>query len=47
MPDTVTARAGDTIEVKEAHRFDEARLAVYLGEHLEGFVGPLTVNGPA
>ncbi len=32
------------IPVREAHRFDEAALARYLGEHLETFAGPLTVE---
>ena len=32
-----------TRDVREAHRFDEARLEAYLGEHIEGFEGPLTV----
>jgi len=32
-----------TREVAEAHRFDEKRLETYLGEHIEGFKGPLTV----
>jgi aminoglycoside phosphotransferase (APT) family kinase protein len=30
--------------VKEAHRFDEARLETYLLEHLKGFSGPLTIR---
>ena len=36
--------ASETIDVKAAHRFDEARLADYLARHVEGFVGPLTVK---
>jgi aminoglycoside phosphotransferase (APT) family kinase protein len=36
--------ASETIPVKEAHRFDEARLLAYLIEHVEGFAGPLTVQ---
>jgi aminoglycoside phosphotransferase (APT) family kinase protein len=36
--------ASETIDVKAAHRFDEARLADYLERHVEGFVGPLTVK---
>ena len=32
-----------TRDVAEAHRFDEKRLEAYLGEHIEGFQGPLTV----
>jgi len=31
------AFASETIEVKDAHRFDEARLADYLAHHVEGF----------
>ena len=34
----------DTIDVREAHRFDEARLADYLSTHLPGFAGPLRVR---
>ena len=30
--------------VREAHRFDEARLDAYLAEHVEGYAGPLTVK---
>jgi len=36
--------ASETIEVKDAHRFDETRLATYLTAHLEGFEQPLTVK---
>lgn len=32
-----------TRDVAEAHRFDEKRLEAYLGEHIQGFQGPLTV----
>ena len=35
---------GETIEVREAHRFDEARLAAYLAAHLPEFSGPLRVR---
>jgi aminoglycoside phosphotransferase (APT) family kinase protein len=35
---------GETIEVREAHCFDEVRLASYLGAHLPGFDGPLRVR---
>ncbi|HTY65598.1 MAG TPA: phosphotransferase [Alphaproteobacteria bacterium] len=34
----------DLIAVREAHRFDEARLATYLREHLPGCQGALTVR---
>ncbi|MGH6982519.1 MAG: phosphotransferase [Stellaceae bacterium] len=30
--------------VREAHRFDEARLAAWMVDHVEGFAGPLTVE---
>jgi len=30
--------------VQAAHRFDEARLAAYMAEHLPGFRGPLSVE---
>ena len=36
--------ASETIEVKAAHRFDEARLAAYLAKHVAGFAGPLSVK---
>ena len=32
------------IPVRDAHRFDEARLDEYLAAHLEGFKGPLRVQ---
>ncbi len=35
---------GETIEVREAHRFDAARLQPYLASHLPGFAGPLRVR---
>lgn len=31
-------------EVRSAHRFDESALAEYLGTHVDGFAGPLTVR---
>lgn len=37
------ANAGTTA-VREAHRFDEARLARWLERHVEGYSGPLTVE---
>ena len=33
-----------TREVREAHRFDEQQLLDYLGSHIEGFTGPLSVS---
>ena len=33
-----------TREVREAHRFDEQQLLDYLGAHIEGFRGPLSVS---
>ena len=33
-----------TIEVREAHRFDEARLAEWLAGNLAGFAGPATIR---
>jgi aminoglycoside phosphotransferase (APT) family kinase protein len=44
MPDTTNAVAGDTIDVKAAHRFDETRLDAYLRDHIAGYTGPLTVK---
>src|SRR4029077_17947445 len=41
---TQTATTGDTIDVKDAHRFDEARLFEYLRANVDGFEGPLTVQ---
>ncbi len=35
---------GETIEVREAHRFEAARLEAYLVAHLTGFAGPLRVQ---
>jgi aminoglycoside phosphotransferase (APT) family kinase protein len=35
---------GETIEVKQQHRFDEKRLHEYLGDSIEGYEGPLTVK---
>jgi len=34
----------ETIDVRDAHRFDERRLAAYLNAHLPGFSGPLRVR---
>lgn len=34
----------ETSDVRDAHRFDEAALERYLGEHIEGFQGPLEVK---
>src|SRR5215210_3717773 len=33
-----------TTPVREAHRFDEARLAAWMQAHVDGFAGPLTVE---
>ncbi|MCH8683749.1 phosphotransferase [Pedomonas mirosovicensis] len=33
-----------TTEVREQHRFDEARLDAYMREHVAGYSGPLTVR---
>ncbi|HEY2658575.1 MAG TPA: phosphotransferase family protein, partial [Caulobacteraceae bacterium] len=35
---------GQTISVREAHRFDEGRLATYLAAHVPGFGGPIQVR---
>ncbi|VWX47295.1 phosphotransferase [Novosphingobium sp. 9U] len=37
------ANAGTT-DVRETHRFDEARLAAWLAEHVAGYAGPLRVE---
>jgi len=34
----------DTTAVREAHRFDEAKLAAWLQSHVGGYAGPLTVR---
>lgn len=34
----------DTVAVRDAHRFDEARLSAWLQMHVEGFSGPLLVE---
>ncbi len=36
--------AGEVRDVRDRHRFDEARLADYLGVHLQGFKGPLAIK---
>ncbi|MFM8354663.1 MAG: phosphotransferase family protein, partial [Gammaproteobacteria bacterium] len=36
--------ASATIEVKAAHRIDEARLAAFMTAQVLGFAGPLTVK---
>lgn len=43
-PPTSNARVTLTIDVRPAHRFDEAALARYLATHLPGFSGPLEVR---
>jgi aminoglycoside phosphotransferase (APT) family kinase protein len=35
---------GDTVEVKPAHRVDEARLAQFLGDTVAGYAGPLSLR---
>lgn len=44
MAQPASGASGDTIDVKDAHRFDEARLEGYLSETVAGFTGPLTVR---
>ncbi len=41
---TQTVTTGETIDVKDAHRFDEARLVEYLLANVDGFEGPVTVK---
>ena len=41
--DKQTAFSG-TGEVREQHRFDEARLRAWMEAHVDGFQGPLTVQ---
>ena len=33
-----------TAEVREQHRFDEAQLAQWMAQHVDGFAGPITVQ---
>jgi aminoglycoside phosphotransferase (APT) family kinase protein len=47
MTDTVAPPRkylGQTVEVKAAHRIDEARLAEFLGDTVPGYAGPLEVR---
>lgn len=44
MSDNLQDTFGGTMPVQEKHRFDEAALAVYLAENVDGFAGPLTVR---
>jgi aminoglycoside phosphotransferase (APT) family kinase protein len=41
---TASGFASETIDVKVAHRFDEARLATFLERNVAGFAGPMTVR---
>ena len=43
MSAAAAANAGTTA-VRASHRFDEARLARWMDEHVEGFTGPLRVE---
>ncbi|QIG81057.1 phosphotransferase [Stakelama tenebrarum] len=43
MSDAADSFSG-TREVREAHRFDEARLAEWMAANVEGYAGPLTVT---
>jgi len=36
--------APTTIPVRDAHRFDETRLAQWMGERIPGFAGPIQVE---
>jgi aminoglycoside phosphotransferase (APT) family kinase protein len=38
------AQFAGTAAVREAHRFDEAQLAVWMAKHVAGFAGPLSVS---
>ncbi len=44
MSDDRTAINSGTTEVREAHRFDVAKLEAWMKAHVEGFAGPLTVQ---
>jgi len=42
--DSIADENAGTTTVREAHRFDETRLAAWMQRHIEGFAGPLTVE---
>jgi len=44
MSQPVRKYLGQTVEVKAAHRIDEARLAQFLGDVVPGYAGPLEVR---
>ena len=44
MSETAGNYLGQTIEVREAHRFDQDRLAAYLAAEVPGFSGPIRVR---
>ena len=44
MSGTTATSDVEITDVRDAHRFDEASLATYLEENVEGFEGPLTVR---
>jgi aminoglycoside phosphotransferase (APT) family kinase protein len=44
VSDDRTAINSGTTEVREAHRFDVAKLEAWMKAHVEGFAGPLTVQ---
>ena len=43
LPSPETA-SGEIVAVKPQHRFDEGRLDAYLGEHVPGYRGPISVT---
>jgi aminoglycoside phosphotransferase (APT) family kinase protein len=44
MPSKHEAQNSGATEVREGHRFDEAALARWMAQHVEGYAGPLTVE---
>jgi aminoglycoside phosphotransferase (APT) family kinase protein len=44
MTTPVRKYLGETVEVKAAHRVDEARLAQFMGDTVPGYAGPLTLR---
>ena len=44
MGDAAKKYLGETVAVKDAHRFDERQLDAYLSETIDGYCGPLSVK---
>ena len=44
MTDSRTENFTGTAPVREAHRFDEIKLAAYMQDHVQGYAGPLNIE---